>query len=72
MFRPGSPAHSFPKMLLGVGEKHYYFIIPQIGPHEKQLRILLDLQTLTALQKSSQFICRKTLTGILQAGGLFA
>lgn len=44
MFGPGFLAHKFPKMHIGDGEKHYYFITPQIGPHEKPLRILQDLR----------------------------
>lgn len=43
-------------MLLGRKEGHYYFITPQIGPHEKQLRILQDLQTVSSLQTKSAFM----------------
>lgn len=45
MLRPRSSSQKFSKTIHGDGEQHYYFITPQIRPHEIQLRILQDLHT---------------------------
>lgn len=59
MFRPGFSAHKFPKMLLGDGEKHYHFITPQIGPHEKPLRILQNLRPPLHLKNNLNLYAKK-------------